>query len=129
MRRWVKAESDHREGILAENKGVFAAPHSSPVAAICVAPGALLIVKDIPARLQRKWGIWSEEGAMFVWTKGAANSYCDTMQFQNGRRIRLHDLWEGQRVEVLSFSGADFPGRFSVDEQRQKSRQGQAGMS
>src|SRR5438132_10582050 len=70
-------------------KDFFAAPQGPPIASICVAPGTLLIVKDIPPRLQRKWAIWSEEGAIFVWTKAAANSDCDTMR---GTRNGLQTL-------------------------------------
>lgn len=89
-------------------KHFFAGQYTSPIAAIYVAPGALLILKDIPARLQRKLAIWSEEGAMLVRTRATANTYGDALQFQNGRRIPLQRLCEGQRLEVLSFAAADF---------------------
>src|SRR6266568_7397685 len=38
--------------------------HNAP--AVCIPPGACLILKGIPLDLQRKWGVGEEESVLFV---------------------------------------------------------------
>ncbi|PYT18685.1 MAG: hypothetical protein DMG59_03285 [Acidobacteria bacterium] len=79
-------------------------PREAP--AVCVPPGAHLILKNIPADLQREWRVERDEGVVFVQTSANVNSHRDAIQFHNGRQVRLQDLNEGLRVEVLSLAGA-----------------------
>jgi hypothetical protein len=72
--------------------------------AVCVPPGADLIVKGIPAHLQHRYGIEEDEGVKFVQTSADVNSYRDAVQFENGRTISLQDLPDGLRIEVLSLA-------------------------
>src|SRR5712691_11115143 len=46
---------------------------SAPICAVCVPPGAHLILKGIPAFLQQMYGLESEEGAVFVQTNAEPN--------------------------------------------------------
>jgi hypothetical protein len=78
----------------------------SVVAAVCIPPGAFLVVKDLPEELRREWRMESEEGVVFVQTSANVNSYRDAIQFHDGRLVRLQDLREGLRFEVLSLAGA-----------------------
>jgi|SRR5665213_2147443 len=79
---------------------------SYPVTAVCIPPGAQLMLKNIPADLQRRWQIAAEESAFFVQTSHNVNNYRDAVQFYNGKQALLQNLREGIRVEVLSLGGA-----------------------
>lgn len=86
----------------------FFEPSRQPAVApaVCIPPGAHLILKDIPADLQRQCHVSDEEGVMFTQLSADVNSYRDAVRFNNGYQIRLQDLREGMRVEVLSLAGA-----------------------
>jgi hypothetical protein len=74
--------------------------------AVCVPPGANLILKSVPADLQAQWGVGSEESVFFVQTSADVNRYRDALQFRNGRQVLLQDLREGMRLVLISL-GAD----------------------
>ena len=44
---------------------------------------------------------------MIVRITAAVNSYRDAVRFPNGREVRLQELREGQRVQVMDLSGAE----------------------
>jgi hypothetical protein len=73
--------------------------------AVCIPPGAQLVVKDIPADLQRQCHVTDREAVMFTQLSADVNSYRDAVRFRNGYEIRLQELREGMRVEVLSLNG------------------------
>ena len=85
----------------------FFEPHQEPpvVPAICIPPGAHLIVKDVPPELQRQLRVSAEEGVIFTQISADVNAYRDAIRFENGCQIRLQELREGMRVEVLSLAG------------------------
>ena len=72
--------------------------------AVCIPPGADLILKDIPLRLQQRYGIEAEEGVKFVQTGLELHTYRDAIRFDNGIVAGLQDLPEGLKVEVLSLA-------------------------
>jgi hypothetical protein len=72
------------------------------IPAVCVPPGARLVVRDIPKRLQRELSVSETEEVVFVQTTAEANAYRDAIRFHNCRQILLQELREGQRVRVLS---------------------------
>ena len=74
----------------------------SEAPAVCVPPGASLILKGIPADLQRKWGVDEEASVLFVQTSAEVNTYRDALCFGNGRQVLLQDLTEGMQVKVVS---------------------------
>jgi hypothetical protein len=74
--------------------------------AVCVPPGANLIVKSMPADLQTKWGARNEESVFFIQTTADENQYRDALQFRNGRQVLLQDLREGMRLILVSL-GSD----------------------
>jgi hypothetical protein len=77
-------------------------PDPTPVPAVCVPPGARLILKHIPQQIQRQMKIGSEETVTFVQTGMMSNQYRDAIRFENGREMGLQALCEGQRVVMLS---------------------------
>jgi hypothetical protein len=87
-------------------KNAFTGAFDSPeVPAICVPPGACLILRNIPLELQRRWNAAEEESVCFVQTSAEVNTYRDALLFRDGRRVLLQDLREGMRVKVVSLDG------------------------
>jgi hypothetical protein len=74
----------------------------SNVCAICVPPGARLILKDISPLMQRDLGLGPEEGGKFIETSIEVRRHRDAILLANGFVIPTQQLREGQRVEVLS---------------------------
>jgi hypothetical protein len=83
----------------------FLFPGTCP--AVCVPPGASLLLRDIPEYVQRLLGVGAVEQVIFVEQSAAAFTYRDAVRFANGRQILLQDLRCGQRVEVLSLSSTE----------------------
>lgn len=87
---------------------IISAPDSAnSVPAVCIPPGARLLLRDIPERLQRQAGVRQVEQVTFTQINSDAFSYRDAVQFRNGIEIILQQLQEGQRVRVLNLSSAD----------------------
>jgi hypothetical protein len=80
-------------------------PNSVP--AVCVPPGARLLLQDIPERLQQVLNVGAVEEVTFVEQSAEAFQYRDAMRFANGREILLQQLAFGQRAQVLSLSSPD----------------------
>ncbi len=72
--------------------------------AVCIPPGADLILKDIPVALQQRYCVEQMEGVKFVQTGIEVNTYRDAIRFDNGCTVRLQDLPVGLKVEVLSLA-------------------------
>ena len=70
--------------------------------AVCIPPGATVILRDIPASLQREFGVDATEEVTFLQTTANANTYRDALRFSNQRQILLQSLRPGQRVSVVS---------------------------
>jgi hypothetical protein len=88
-------------------KEFFQPPENDPVPAVCIPPGARLLLEDIPARLQTECGVGPVEEVTFTQLSAVAHSYRDAVRFPNGRQVRLQELREGQRVRVLDLSMAE----------------------
>jgi hypothetical protein len=96
-------------------KLIFKPPERHSVLAVCMPPGAQLVVEDIPAYLHRAIGVGPIELATFTrmiapggspGQSEAAGSYRDAVRFKNGREVRLQELREGQRMWVMDLSRA-----------------------
>jgi hypothetical protein len=74
--------------------------------AVCIPPGARLIVRNIPSDLQRRFRISQEEAAVFSQLSSEFNRYRDALRFRGDCEVRLQDLREGMPVEVLSLESA-----------------------
>ena len=82
-------------------KGFFRTPERKPVPAVCVPPGASLMLHDIPSGMQKKLGIGADEPVIFTQLSARPDEYRDAVRFHNGREVRLQELQEGQRVDIL----------------------------
>ena len=86
----------------------FFDPTAAPaVCAVCLPPGARLLISDIPPRLQDQWGVGAREEAVFTQTSAAVNTYRDAVRFSGGCTVRLQEFREGMRVRVIDLSGTD----------------------
>jgi hypothetical protein len=81
------------------------------VCAVCIPDGAKLMIYGISAELQQAHGLNSAEKVTFRQLSIEAQTYRDAVELENGVRVRLQDLEEGQSVEVLALSSenADVP--------------------
>ena len=75
--------------------------------AVCVPPGARLLLRDIPKTLQQQFGVEATEEVTFVQLSAEAYEYRDAVQFGNGREVLLQCLRCGQHVEVLSLCSGE----------------------
>jgi hypothetical protein len=86
----------------------FFDPTAAPaVCAVCLPPGARLLICDIPPRLQQQWGVSEREEATFTQTSAAVNTYRDAVRFSSGCEVRLQEFREGMRVRVMDLSGTE----------------------
>jgi hypothetical protein len=92
-------------------------PAVKPVPAICIPPGASLILRDISEQLQREANVGPAEEVTFTQVSEASHAYRDAVRFPNGRVILLQQLNEGQRVRVLAL-GPDAQVEDIVPEER-----------
>ncbi len=86
--------------------------------AVCVPPGARLLLLDIPNHLQQQFGVGTTEEVTFVQLSATPYQYRDAVRFNNGRQIRLQELSEGLRVRVLDVSSTDDSSFEPVREER-----------
>jgi hypothetical protein len=82
-------------------KLVFAPAQRDSVRAVCMPPGAQLVVEDIPGYLHLAIGVGEIELVTFTRIK-APGVYRDAVRFKNGRAVRLQELHEGQRMWVMN---------------------------
>jgi hypothetical protein len=73
--------------------------------AVCIPPGARLVLRDIPARLQSSLGIRAEEEVAFVQIGMDAGRHRDAVRFGNNQELLLQRLAEGQRARMVSLGG------------------------
>jgi hypothetical protein len=85
----------------------FNPPDAQSPPAICVPPGARLLVQDIPSKLQHECRLKDVEEAVFIQVTAHVNTFRDAIRFHNGVEILLQNLDEGQRMHVLELSTAE----------------------
>ena len=78
-------------------------PRQAPCA-VCIPPGARLLLLDIPKRLQQQRGVGPIEEVTFIQTSATAGRHRDGIRFRNNQDILLQHLAEGQRAVVLSLA-------------------------
>ena len=91
---------------------------SKQTPAVCVPPGARLLLRNIPKDQQRQFDVRATEEVTFVQLSAEAYQYRDAVQFRNGREVLLQRLKCGQRVEVLSLFSDE--GREKEHERREE---------
>jgi len=107
VKRPTPARIMRQGGWLGRIREFFNPPIVEPVAAVCIPPGARLKLHDIPLRMQQEFGVGPVEEVVFTQITAAANSYRDAVRFRTGREVRLQELREGQRLQVIDLSMAE----------------------
>jgi len=97
-------EPTRRQGWWSALKTYFMPSAAKVVCAVCIPPGARLLLQDIPERLQRECQVGAAEGVTFTQISATEYHYRDAVRFANGREVLVQKLQEGQRVEVLCLS-------------------------
>jgi hypothetical protein len=92
-------------GLVAFLKSMFAAPPME--CAVCIPDGAKLLIVEISQALQQTHNLCVTESATFRQLSADARTYRDAVEFENGLKIRLQDLEEGQSVEVVALSSEE----------------------
>ena len=87
----------------------FDPPAAPAVCAVCIPPGAKLLLRDIPVRLQQQWSVPEETEAVFTQLTAAPNQYRDAMRLLTGQHVRLQDIREGIKIKVIDLSGIEEP--------------------
>lgn len=77
-----------------------------PQVAVCIPPGARLMLRDIPHELQTEWRVNGVEEVAFTQISAATNHYRDAVRFRNGKEVLLQRLRSGQHARVLDLSCA-----------------------
>jgi hypothetical protein len=85
----------------------FNPPDTQSPPAICIPPGARLLVQHIPSKLQHEGGFQEVEEAVFIQVTAHVNTFRDAVRLHNGVEILLQNLDEGQRIHVLEVSTAE----------------------
>jgi hypothetical protein len=82
-------------------------PPATNVTAVCIPPGARLLVDQVPKYLRAELDIGSQEEVTFDELSANAYEYRDILRFRNGRSVLLQDLPERVRFEVLSLASTE----------------------
>jgi len=80
---------------------------AAPACAVCIPPGASLILHDIPEGLRRQLGVDETEDVTFTQLTAREFSYRDAVRFHNGVALLLQQLEPGQRIDVLSLASTE----------------------
>ncbi len=83
----------------------------SVVPAVCIPPGARLVLSGIPVYLQTRWNVTETEAVVFTQTSMEVNRHRDAVRFSNGHESLLQNLPEGVRAKVISLGGEQHPQR------------------
>lgn len=78
------------------------APSWPSVTAVCIPPGAQLLIKNLPRDLCTEWHVEEEELVCFVQASANVNTYRDAVRFRNGTQVLLQSMREGIRAQVLA---------------------------
>lgn len=73
-----------------------------PATVVCMPPGAVLMMRDIPSPLQRRWDLRDEEEVVFCQLSARTYSHRDAIRLKSGREVVLQCLHVGIRFDVLS---------------------------
>jgi hypothetical protein len=75
--------------------------------AVCIPPGARLMLHDIPRHVQLRLGTSAVEEVTFVQLSAEPYTYRDAILLQNGQSVLLQRLAEGQQVSVLCLASVE----------------------
>ena len=101
-------ENRERRRWWVELKDFLLGSNDQAVPAVCIPPGASLIVRNLSESLQRKYRLDSEETVFFQELTNVENTYRDAIRFANDVQLRIQDLPEGLQVTVLDLGDEEY---------------------
>lgn len=104
-----KTYTGGRKSILQSLRSLLHAAFEEPMCekvAVCIPPGARLLLRDISEEAQRSLRVGATEEVIFTQLTATPYAYRDAVRFENGREILLQRLNKGQRVTVLQLSSS-----------------------
>ncbi len=108
LQRKQECRKIQSRGFWSTLKEFFSPPAAPAIPAVCIPPGARLLVRDMPAKLQRECGIEGDaEEVVFTQITAVVNTFRDAFRFSNGVEVLLQRFEEGQRVRVLNLYSAE----------------------
>ena len=110
------ARTAQKRGLWAAVKDILFLPEVPKTSAVCIPPGARLMLHEVPARLQKELSVQPLEQVQFVQLSANENQHRDGVRFGNGRILRLQDLTVGQHVEVIDLGNAEVEAPSQYDE-------------
>jgi hypothetical protein len=102
-----RAEAQKQRSFWARIKEAFSSREACPIPAVCIPPGARLLLHDLEIRLRQKHQLRAEEEVRFVQVTADPYAYRDAVCFDSGIRIRLQELPPGQRATVVDLAGTE----------------------
>lgn len=87
-----------------ENRNSWDYMEGKPLTAVCIPPGARLVLEEIPAHLQQELGVAATEVVTFTQRTYEAYTHRDAVRFDNGREVLIQRLAENQHARVLWLS-------------------------
>jgi hypothetical protein len=105
--RAMNAEKREKQSFWSAFRAAILPAAGAEVPAVCIPPGARLLLTGIPAGLRRELDVGPDEVVTFAQTSAMANAYHDAVRFANGRQVLLQFFREGQQVRVLSLGSAE----------------------
>jgi hypothetical protein len=94
-------------GMSSPQRRWYEALFPSMAVAVCVPPGARLLLRSIPTNLQNQLEVSPTEEVTFVQRTADEFTHRDGVRFANGREILLQQLECGQQVTVLRLHSED----------------------
>jgi hypothetical protein len=85
----------------------FSSPRTEPVTAVCIPPGASLLLRDVPTQLRPDLAVGLNEEVTFTQMTSTEYRHRDAVRFRNGHEVLLQQFREGQRARVLALSLAE----------------------
>ena len=101
----AKSQEQARAGFWSLVRRWFSTEESPP--AVCIPPGARLLLRELPQPLQQKLGVGEEEEVTFIQQDVPAYAHRDAVRFGNGQEILLQKLAVGQQVDVLCLAPSE----------------------
>lgn len=94
------------ETFFAKLKKWFYRSVPGPCKAVCIPPGARLLLRDIPEKMQQVFSLSSPVQEV-IFTQIGAVGFRGAVRFPNGTEVLLQRLTEGQRVRVIALSAEE----------------------
>ena len=106
LRETVEPKTNPELSFFQRLKKWFSPPAQTECTVVCVPPGARLLLRDIPDKMQQQFCLYSSVQEV-TFTQIGTVGFRDAVRFANDKEVLLQRLIEGQRVRVLALSAEE----------------------